>query len=244
MGSDTPSKPSDSWERVASELRACRESQKRAWGDVDDLTLGRYLAGEVSGDEKQHIEQALDHLPDLRLLTDLVRNVLEADLPSETSAPTTLPLTPRVPQRFPRWARRYASLLAAACLLLSLGIGLSQFAPPSNSGSGGQIGTGTAGADFFHNRLDAMAMARRPESDRLLAEAERLQEKGQLQESLNSVRKAEVALNLRSSDADMAPVAMTLSPARKSEAPSKAKVADAYARLGVAAQKKGDLVCA
>src|SRR5947209_1833340 len=81
------------WERVASELRACREAQRRAYGDVDPLTLGRYLSDEASGDERRQVEQALEAHPDLRLLTDLVRDVLgEAETSSE---PAILPLRPR-----------------------------------------------------------------------------------------------------------------------------------------------------
>ncbi len=64
------------WERVAAELRACREAQQRAWGDIDNTTLGRYLADEVSGEEREQIESALDELPELRKLTELVRDVL------------------------------------------------------------------------------------------------------------------------------------------------------------------------
>src|SRR5689334_23352790 len=65
------------WERVADELRAYREEQRRAWGDMDSTTLGRYLAGEVDANERQRIESALEELPELRKLTDVVRGVLE-----------------------------------------------------------------------------------------------------------------------------------------------------------------------
>ena len=33
--------PTGSWERVAAELRACKEAQQQAWGDVDSVTQGR-----------------------------------------------------------------------------------------------------------------------------------------------------------------------------------------------------------
>src|SRR5205809_139308 len=42
-------------ERMAAELRACRESQQGAWGDIDNTPLGRYLAGEVDGTERQQV---------------------------------------------------------------------------------------------------------------------------------------------------------------------------------------------
>src|SRR2546425_32668 len=65
------------WERIALELRACKQSQREAWGDVDNATLGRYLAGEASGDELAEVEQALQALPELRKLTEIVRDVLD-----------------------------------------------------------------------------------------------------------------------------------------------------------------------
>ena len=38
--------PAVQWDRVTRELRACKETQRKAWGDIDSATLGRYLAGE------------------------------------------------------------------------------------------------------------------------------------------------------------------------------------------------------
>ena len=52
------------WDRVASELRACREAQQQAWGDVDNATLGRYLAGDVTSEERRRIEQELGSHPE------------------------------------------------------------------------------------------------------------------------------------------------------------------------------------
>lgn len=138
----------DSWERVADELRACKESQRRAWGDIDATTLGRYLAGDVRGEELSQIEQSLCELPELRKLTDLVRDVLQevaplvepvaqsaASLPAPSSTPTTrLPdamLTQIVPlvrplasappsRRLWQMLRQYGSLAAAACVLVAV----------------------------------------------------------------------------------------------------------------------------
>lgn len=124
------------WDRVAAELRACREAQQRAWGDIDNLTLGRFLADEVTPDERQQIENALDELPELRKLTDLVRDVLGATeaaaLPTAPVPPPILPFpqTPQIrskaPERMGRtWLRdarfrQRAGLAAAAGLLLVL----------------------------------------------------------------------------------------------------------------------------
>jgi hypothetical protein len=117
------------WERVASELRACREAQRRAWGDIDNTTLGRYLAGEASPDERRRVETALEELPELRRLTDLVRDVLEAEpIPEPEPAPQPEPVLLPFPRRRPlartgRVARR-GPLVAAACLLLTLGVAM------------------------------------------------------------------------------------------------------------------------
>ena len=75
------------WERIAQELRACKESQRKAWGGIEDATLGRYLAGDVSDHELAMVENALEELPELRELTDLVRDVLNDLEPVVFDAP-------------------------------------------------------------------------------------------------------------------------------------------------------------
>ncbi len=128
------SDPSVQWDRVARELRACKESQEKAWGDVDSTTLGRYLAGEASRNEQSEIEQALAALPDLRALTDLVRDVLNDPRPAAIAAPGSepvhLPLPTKVypasPGRFASPFHLRSSLVAAACLLLVFGLGMPQ----------------------------------------------------------------------------------------------------------------------
>ena len=112
------------WDRVASELRACREAQQEAWGDVDNATLGRYLAGDVTPQERRRIEAELRERPELRKLTDLVSDVLRDCAPAAATnaTPATLPFTAArtAPKSAAgRW-RRWAAVAAAACLLLGL----------------------------------------------------------------------------------------------------------------------------
>jgi len=110
-----------SWDRVAAELRACKESQRRAYGDVDNATLGRYLSGDMTPDETAVLEQTLDELPELRKLADLVQGVLSDLEPVEeapAAAPVILPLPAARPRRQYSSFRRYASL-AVACLLFA-----------------------------------------------------------------------------------------------------------------------------
>ncbi|HZY86174.1 MAG TPA: tetratricopeptide repeat protein [Gemmataceae bacterium] len=116
-----------SWERVAAELRACRESQQRAWGDVDNATLGRYLAGELGGEERRQVEQALEALPELRKLTDLVRDVLVDCGPEVAPARTLTPAPEPAYRPLARPWRHSASLVSlatAAGLLLALGLSM------------------------------------------------------------------------------------------------------------------------
>jgi hypothetical protein len=126
------------WERIVSELRAQRAAQKEAWGDLDNATLGRYLAGEVSAAERAEIERLLEGLPDLRYLTDVVRDVLAEFEPVAAPAPFQAP--PPVVLPFPRSASRPArtpirrqrvALFAAAAVLLVVGLGVLKTIPTS-----------------------------------------------------------------------------------------------------------------
>jgi tetratricopeptide (TPR) repeat protein len=126
------------WDKVAAELQAARDAQRRTWGDIDSATLGRYLADEASSIERAQVESAIEALPELKLLTDLVRDVLAESEPATPPAPvqTALPAVasvpaPTVPFRRPappvqksRWGtgRQRAAVLAAACLLLGVGL--------------------------------------------------------------------------------------------------------------------------
>ncbi len=136
MASDAESE--SHWERVAAELRACREAQQRAWGDIDNTTLGRYLSDEVTSEERRQIEGALDELPELRKLTELVRDVL--------GEPAAVPYGPAI-LPFPQSQTRLPSIARPTILRE----GLPAVAPPGNwkqRGAAGpyrQRGTGRGG---------------------------------------------------------------------------------------------------
>ena len=112
------------WDRVASELRACREAQQQAWGDVDNATLGRYLAGDVTPEERRRIETELGRRPELRKLTDLVSDVIRDCEPAapERAGRSVLPFSAArpVPNATSRRWRQWVAVAAAACLLLAL----------------------------------------------------------------------------------------------------------------------------
>src|SRR5262249_7528144 len=102
-------------------------AQRRAWGDVDDATLGRYLSDEASSSEQASIEAALQNHADLRLLTDIIRDVLAESgdaipsLPAEP-APQILAFRPPAKPRKVSFFRQRAALLAGACLFLAVGL--------------------------------------------------------------------------------------------------------------------------
>jgi hypothetical protein len=225
MANEKPDGDAGQWERVASELQACRAAQQRTWGDIDNLTLGRYLSGEVDGDERRQVEQALDSLPELRKLTDLVRDVLGDLGPAEptpapqreaAAAPAVLPFRPRAAPRPPQRSRlrRYAALAAAACLLLALGVALPRLAAP------------TAPADRMAlaepEHGSASLLPAEVELARLADRADDLQGRGQYRESLGPVVKAEKLL-------------------ARTATPPQPQAAASWNRLGLAAQKAGDL---
>ncbi len=198
----------DSWDRVAAELRACRQSQKQAWGDIDNTTLGRYLADEVTPEERQHVEQALEQRPELRMLTDLVRDVLTefepADVPIPASEPRILNFPtpaakrPAPSKRFGASFRQRSALAAAACLLLALGVALTGPGPGNPDANLPAVALRTDGDRAERLQLPRgglrLATARKPiQLDDLppatqLTEAERtaeaLEVQGRLQEAL------------------------------------------------------------
>jgi tetratricopeptide (TPR) repeat protein len=146
------------WDRVASELRAYRASQQQAWGDVDNATLGRYLAGEIDGEERRQVEEALAAFPELHRLTTLVQDVLGEAEPAP-SPPAVLSLAEFRSQKPPRnrmrrWAPRLA-LLAAACLMLTLGLNLAEpqhrllRSPESNPRTDWAVALAPSGAEGF-----------------------------------------------------------------------------------------------
>jgi tetratricopeptide (TPR) repeat protein len=128
---------SSGWNRVASELRAYRELQRKAWGDTDNALLGRYLADEVDPHERQKVEAALDEHPELRQLTDLVREVLgecEANPAAQPEEPDVLPFAPPkvTAKRATFRPGRRLGWLVAACLLVGVGIPLAAWLWPGN----------------------------------------------------------------------------------------------------------------
>jgi hypothetical protein len=141
MASDANSRAR--WDRVAADLRVHREAQLQAWGDIDSITLGRYLAGETTEEERRDVEAALARYPALHEVTNLVGAVLKDASISEVTSPVVqqaettkqLPiiLEPSSSRRTSLLAHKRAKafllptfwkrleLVAAACVLVTIG---------------------------------------------------------------------------------------------------------------------------
>jgi hypothetical protein len=160
------------WDRVAAELRACREAQQRAWGDLDNATLGRYLAGEVTSDERRRVESALGELPELRKLMNLVGDVLNEFEPTAAPAPVVPePMVLSLPARpkrrlFRSRLQQWSVLAAAACLLLTLGLLLARtFGPSSSIPSGESVAQVAPKPQPEADSLPGSALGRERESE-------------------------------------------------------------------------------
>ncbi len=94
------SNPREEWAHAAADLGAHREAQRQAWGDIDNATLGRYLAGEATSAERAHVESALEKHPEFRTLMDLVAEALRGD-----SDPGSIPVPAPAPARTGVFAR-------------------------------------------------------------------------------------------------------------------------------------------
>ncbi len=161
MSQDSTGTPS--WEAVAAELRAYREQQKQTWGDLDSALIGRYLADEVTDTERSLVETSLQDHPELRILTEIVGDVLAdctpaAPVETEAVPPRILSFTSAKParkNRFQRYQRQFA-LAAAACLLFGLGVLFDrQSTDPSRAG------TSVADGSLEANRKGQFRIARK-----------------------------------------------------------------------------------
>jgi hypothetical protein len=148
-----PSESHEHWERPIADLRAYRDTQRKAWGDLDDIQVAGYLAGTCSPQERTAVEQAMRDLPDVRELIDVLRSVLptreeEAPvLPDATEAAAsgnatrtaTFQPDAAIPKRFRgRTLRRIAlvGLGLAASFLLGWLVGRGRHGPEPSGQSG------------------------------------------------------------------------------------------------------------
>lgn len=72
-GSDAASK----WATVAAQLRAYRDQQQAAWGDLDDTTVAKYLANEATDEEIAQVEAAMERYPAVGQAIGVIKEVLK-----------------------------------------------------------------------------------------------------------------------------------------------------------------------
>jgi hypothetical protein len=121
--------PNTQWERVAADLRAYRVAQRRAWGDLDEAAIARYLAAEATEEERSRVEQAMRDFPRVRECVETVREVMKGlgqdDRTECAGKETSYPIEP-TPSKggfFSRSSvRRLAPYALAACLLVAGGL--------------------------------------------------------------------------------------------------------------------------
>ena len=68
--------PQSKWSNVARELRQYRKAQLETWGTIDDVTIGRYLAGEATSKEIAEVESAMQTYPAVKEAIRIAKEVL------------------------------------------------------------------------------------------------------------------------------------------------------------------------
>lgn len=112
--------PDTQWARIASELASYREQRRSAWGDLDDLTLARFLGGETTAEETARVHRAMADHPKVRECVAILRDVFGQDSegPAPSSEPpATIPLPKAAGTRARRWLYPWIGLAAAASVL-------------------------------------------------------------------------------------------------------------------------------
>jgi tetratricopeptide (TPR) repeat protein len=147
MGTNPAESDADvQWARIAAELAACRERRRQDWGDVDDLTLARFLGGEASKEEVARVRRTMADHPKVRECVAVLREVFEQE--SERSAPVvdspiTAPLRAGAESgtHARRWFYPTIGLAAAASVLVLAGLLVPRPAAP---GKGVQVVSASA----------------------------------------------------------------------------------------------------
>jgi hypothetical protein len=87
--------PDERWAHAAADLRSYREEQRRAWGDMDESVVARYLIGASTEDERKRVLQAIRDFPKVRECVEILEEVMDADQ-DEASALRSQPKPPRL----------------------------------------------------------------------------------------------------------------------------------------------------
>lgn len=78
------------WNQLAAELQAYQANLDEAWGDLDDVTIAKYLSGTASREEIDAVKKGIQEKPAIRELIDVVSEVFAAvDQPEWKPQPAT-----------------------------------------------------------------------------------------------------------------------------------------------------------
>jgi hypothetical protein len=131
-------KADEQWSRIAADLNEHRAAQRRAWGDVDEAAIARYVTGEGTEAERERLEQAMRDYPRVRECVESIRAIM-GDLPlegiraAETPRPAILPFASRPRRAVPRLRGVLVFATAAAAILVALTARLTVFRSASPS---------------------------------------------------------------------------------------------------------------
>jgi WD40 repeat protein len=112
------------WARIGSELVAYREQYRNTWGDLDDLTLARFLSGETTEEEAEQVRRVMADHPKVLECIAILREVFdqEGELPGTAAAPPVkAPLQRAAGTRARRWLYPLIGFATAASVIV-LGI--------------------------------------------------------------------------------------------------------------------------
>jgi hypothetical protein len=116
---------------VAADLGAYREAQRRAWGDLEEAVIARYLAAEATEEERRRVEQAMRDFPRVRECVETLREVMPGidlgreDRPESAGGEPSRRISevPSKPHLYsPSSVRRLVPYALAACLLIAAGL--------------------------------------------------------------------------------------------------------------------------
>src|SRR5262245_29953795 len=68
--------PDRRWAQAAADLRTYREAQRARWGDVDELMVARFVVGNITTEEREHVQHAMQTNSTVREWVETIRDVL------------------------------------------------------------------------------------------------------------------------------------------------------------------------
>jgi hypothetical protein len=104
------------WCRIHADLVAHRNQRLKDWGDLDDLTLARYLAGSATEAEAERVRRSIEAHNKVRECAAIVR-----ELDIDSTVPEMRPLT-TTPTTIPLWKSALRSLLTRRALLVEAAV--------------------------------------------------------------------------------------------------------------------------